>query len=120
MSAMLGVIRPSLAGWSLMVLREEDAGVCIGPNITSEASPQTDPPWRSTLFLVGLRRSFTGTTLSDSGRCRRNRVRAGKRERACHPTASKTRAQRDCQRWVGDPARVAAGGAERAVFHLDR
>src|SRR5712692_1083794 len=40
---MLGVIRPSLAGWSMMVLREEDAGVDIGPNINSEASPQTDP-----------------------------------------------------------------------------
>ena len=25
----------------MMVLREEDAGVCIGPNINSEASPQT-------------------------------------------------------------------------------
>src|SRR6266852_9962965 len=43
MLLMLGVIRPSLAGWSMMVLREEDAGVDIGPNIHSEASPQTDP-----------------------------------------------------------------------------
>jgi hypothetical protein len=34
MSAMLGVVEPSLAGGSMMVLCEEDAGVRIGPNIS--------------------------------------------------------------------------------------
>src|SRR5216684_354312 len=33
MSAMLGVIRSSLAGRSMMVLRQEDAGLRIGPSI---------------------------------------------------------------------------------------
>src|SRR5947209_8445158 len=33
MLSMLGVIRPSLAGRSMMVLLQEDAGICIGLNI---------------------------------------------------------------------------------------
>jgi hypothetical protein len=34
----------------------------IGPNISSEASPQTDQPRDfDTMPLVGLRRSFTGS-----------------------------------------------------------
>ena len=56
MSAMLGVIRPSLAGRSMMVLLAGHTGVRTGPNIirnapciTSEASPQTDRPERLTV-----------------------------------------------------------------------
>jgi hypothetical protein len=33
MSAMLGVIEPSLAGRPMMVLLQEHADVCIGPNV---------------------------------------------------------------------------------------
>jgi hypothetical protein len=50
-----------LAEIPVMVLLTKDADAGIGPNINSDASPQTDPPQRSPQFLVGLRRSFTVT-----------------------------------------------------------
>src|SRR5712692_906105 len=45
MSAMLGVIEPSLAGRSMMVLRQEDADLRVGPNIKRPPSGR-DPKVR--------------------------------------------------------------------------
>src|SRR6266545_3014512 len=83
MLSMLGVIRPSLAGRSMMVLLQEDAGLCIGPNIKRPRSGRDLKVRRSCdgaplrrfarsfrcrqLLLVGLRRSFTASLFTFVG-----------------------------------------------------
>src|SRR5882762_793686 len=59
MLSMLGVIRPSLAGRSMMVLLQENAGLCIGPNIKRPRSGRDLKVRRSREAVEMLRASST-------------------------------------------------------------